>query len=192
MLVPEREDRLRSVPFLVSTHRDLAGLETEWTSRARGELERGGLFPSPSPFSSFVRSYKYARRKIKIQCECEALVTIFKIVKIVKFSRLWDCKIRITFRGFCLFISGRFLTSMRGGILSVLQTHSEMFRVFLGVFRVFGVFVMFRDVPVFRVLAFLKILHAERKASRVACSICKASVRFEDLSVDLLIAWLIQ
>ena len=84
---------------------------------------------------------------------------------------------------------------MRGGILSVLQTHSEMFRVFwevfrvfLGVFRVFGVFVMFRDVPVFRVLAFLKILHAERKASRVACSICKASVRFEDLSVDLWIA----
>ena len=58
---------------------------------------------------------------------------------------------------------------MRGGILSILQTHSEVFlvlwevfRVFLGVFRVFGVF---RDVPVFRcsvfgVPAFLEILHA--------------------------------
>ena len=53
---------------------------------------------------------------------------------------------------------------MRGGILSILQTHSEVFLdfwevflVFLGVFRVFGVF---RDVPVFGVPALLEILHA--------------------------------
>ena len=54
---------------------------------------------------------------------------------------------------------------MRGGILSILQTHSEVFLVFwevfgvfLGVFRVFGVF---RDVPgCSGVPAFLEILHA--------------------------------
>ena len=50
-------------------------------------MERGSLSLSLSPFSSFARSYKYARKKIKI-CECEALVTIFEIVKIVKFSSL--------------------------------------------------------------------------------------------------------
>ena len=35
---------------------------------------------------------------------------------------------------------------MRGGIRNILQTHSEVFRFFLGVFRVLGVF---RDVPGF-------------------------------------------
>ena len=45
---------------------------------------------------------------------------------------------------------------MREGILSILQTHSEVFRVF-GVFRdVPGS----SGVPVFRVPAFLEILHA--------------------------------
>ena len=53
---------------------------------------------------------------------------------------------------------------MRGGILSILKTHSEVFLVF---WEVFGVFLgVFRDVPgcsgvpVFRVPAFLEILHA--------------------------------
>ena len=83
-------------------------------------------------------------KKIKI-CECDNSAC----------NNFQDCE-----------IGGRFtcITSMRGGILSILQTHSEVFlvfwevfRVFLGVFRVFGVF---RDVPVFHVLAFLEVLHA--------------------------------
>jgi len=45
-----------------------------------GELERGGLFPSPPPFASFAHS-QYAGKKNKI-CDCVVLVNIFEIVKV--------------------------------------------------------------------------------------------------------------
>ena len=92
-------------------------------------------------------------------------------------DHLMRFKIRIpcqTFRVFFLFVSARLVskhTSMRRGILSILQTNSEVFPFSWscsgfswGVFRVFWVY-MLRDVPVFRVPVFLETLHAAFKNS---------------------------